>query len=69
MAEEFRYEFGHPLGLLADAVVLPLHHQEFGLFLLVPSLEHVPGLLLLALVGEQALAVVVILNAGEHAAR
>ena len=36
---------------------------------LVPGLEYVPGFLLLAIVGEQALAVVVVLYAGEHAAR
>ena len=39
----------------------------FGLFAVVPLLEHVEGFLLFALVAEEALTVVVVLNAGQYA--
>ncbi len=40
---------------------------HFSLLPLIPFLQHVEGLFLLALVGEETLHVVVVLDAGEHA--
>ena len=41
----------------------------FCLFPFVPFLKDVEGFLLLALVGEEALAVVVVLDIGQHTTR